>query len=84
MKHILRSLFFGMSAFLTSSAYAVEVPEECYLFSYFLNNGEDGLHLAWSADGLKGLALHAGRSCLKGGAGGSEWVCDPVVAGNRL
>ena len=25
----------------------------CYLFSYFKGNGEDGLHLAYSNDGLK-------------------------------
>jgi len=27
------------------------LPETCYLFSYFTQNGQDGLHLAWSADG---------------------------------
>ena len=34
-------------------ARAAEVPENAYLFSDFLNSGEDGLRLAWSADGLK-------------------------------
>lgn len=27
------------------------LPETCYLFSYFMGNGESGLYLAWSADG---------------------------------
>lgn len=27
------------------------VPDTCYVFSYFTKNGQDGLHLAWSADG---------------------------------
>lgn len=26
---------------------------DVYMFSYFKNNGEDGLHLAYSIDGLK-------------------------------
>ena len=34
------------------------------LFSYFIGNGEDGLHLAWSEDGLEWTALNGGRSCL--------------------
>jgi hypothetical protein len=32
--------------------------EEVYMFSYFRNNGEDGLHLAWSADGYTYTALN--------------------------
>lgn len=28
-----------------------ELPETCYLFSYFMGNGQDGLHLAYSIDG---------------------------------
>ena len=39
-------------------------PGTCYLFSYFVDNGEDGLHLAWSRDGLKWEALHGGHSFL--------------------
>lgn len=27
--------------------------KEIYMFSYFVGNGEDGLHLAYSYDGLK-------------------------------
>lgn len=27
--------------------------EKVYVFSYFTNNGEDGLHLAYSEDGFK-------------------------------
>ena len=40
-------------------------PRTCYLFSYFVDNGEDGLHLAWSRDGLKWKALRGGGSFLK-------------------
>lgn len=28
--------------------------EKVYVFSYFTNNGEDGLHLAYSEDGFNG------------------------------
>ena len=46
-------MLLGMGALLAASAPATEVPEKAHLFSYFIDNGEDGLHLAWSADGLK-------------------------------
>ncbi len=68
-----------MSAVLTSAAYAVEVAKECYLFSYFLNNGEDGLHLAWSADGLKWQALKGGKSFLTPEVGNSKLMRDPCI-----
>jgi hypothetical protein len=42
----------------------VDLPKTCYLFSYFTNNGEDGLHLAWSRDGYKWEALNNGQSYL--------------------
>ncbi|MCX7009378.1 MAG: glycosyl hydrolase, partial [Kiritimatiellaeota bacterium] len=35
-----------------------------YLFTYFTKNGEDGLHLAWSADGYKWEKLGGGKSFL--------------------
>lgn len=30
---------------------AGSLPETCYVFAYFMGNGESGLYLAWSADG---------------------------------
>lgn len=35
-----------------------------YLFSYFVRNGEDGLHLAYSRDGVHWLALNGGHSVI--------------------
>ncbi len=35
---------------------------EVYLFSFFMGNGEDGLHLAYSIDGLKWEALNNNKS----------------------
>ena len=59
-------------------ASAEEVPGKSYLFSYFTGNGEDGLHLAWSADGLKWEALKSGKSFLTPGVGG-KLMRDPCV-----
>ncbi len=40
-----------------------------YLFAYFKDNGQDGLHLAYSRDGYKWLALNNDQSVLKPTAG---------------
>jgi len=56
-----------------------QIGKTNYLFTYFINNGEDGLHLAWSPDGLKWAALHNGRSCLKPTVGESKLMRDPCV-----
>ncbi len=39
--------------------------EQVFMFSYFKGNGEDGLHLASSKDGLLWEALNNIRSVLK-------------------
>ena len=52
--------------------------EVCYLFSYFRDNGQDGLHLAWSADGLKWSVLNGGKSYLKPEVGG-KLMRDPCL-----
>jgi len=49
-----------------------------YLFSYFKGNGEDGLHLAWSADGLTWTALKGDRSFLTPQVGG-KLMRDPCI-----
>ena len=52
--------------------------KEHYLFSYFTGNGEDGLHLAYSTDGLEWKALNDGKSYLKPAVGG-KLMRDPCV-----
>jgi beta-xylosidase len=49
-----------------------------FLFSYFVDNGQDGLHLATSDDGLKFTALGGGRSYLTPTLGG-KLMRDPSV-----
>ena len=62
MKLLLLWLLFGCAGGL--GAQEQTPPHTCYLFSYFVDNGEDGLHLAWSRDGLKWKALRGGKSVL--------------------
>lgn len=50
-----------------------------YLFSYFKGNGEDGLHFAWSADGLKWESLKNDQSFLQPQVGVSKLMRDPCI-----
>jgi Beta-xylosidase len=50
-----------------------------YLFSYFKGNGEDGLHLAYSYDGLKWTALKNDSSFLTPTAGKDKLMRDPCI-----
>lgn len=60
-------------------AQTTNVPEVCYLFSYFTGNGEDGLHLAWSRDGFAWKALNGGKSYLTPEVGESKLMRDPCL-----
>jgi hypothetical protein len=51
----------------------------CYLFSYFIGNGEDGLRLAWSRDGYQWEALNRGESLLRPEVGESKLMRDPCL-----
>lgn len=53
--------------------------DEVYLFSYFVDNGEDGLHLATSDDGLKWTALRRGASFLTPVVGENKLMRDPCL-----
>ena len=51
---------------------------QAYLFSYFTRNGEDGVHLAYSHDGISWTALNGGKSVITpaidgAGRGWQEW-----------
>lgn len=50
---------------------------EAYLFTYFKNNGEDGLHLAYSHDVLAWRPLNNDRSLLKPVIGKDKLMRDP-------
>src|SRR3954471_2704908 len=53
------------------------IPDKCYLFSSFRGNGEDGLHLAWSADGLTWNALNNDKTFLRPQVGKEKLMRDP-------
>jgi beta-xylosidase len=65
---------------MSGYAFAEENPasEMKYVFSYFKGNGEDGLHLAWSNDGLNWTALNNDRSFLQPQVGG-KLMRDPFI-----
>ena len=49
------------------------------VFSYFTGNGEDGLHLATSTDGLHWRVLNGGQSLLAPQVGESKLMRDPSI-----
>lgn len=49
------------------------------IFSYFRGNGEDGLHLATSDDGLQWRVLNEGRPLLQPVVGESKLMRDPSI-----
>lgn len=72
---ILLSILFS---FLFLNAFSQD-KNEVYLFSYFMKNGEDGLHLAYSFDGLKWEALKNNKSFLTPTAGKDKLMRDPCI-----
>lgn len=58
---------------------AQERTDSVYMFSYFINNGEDGLHLAYSRDGLHYKALNEGKSFLTPQVAHDKLMRDPCV-----
>lgn len=50
-----------------------------YVFSYFVGRGDDGLHLAWSRDGLAWQAVADGRSLLTPQVGEAKLMRDPCL-----
>jgi len=62
---------------LVITAYAQN--PQVYLFSYFVGNSADGLHLAYSYDGLKWEALNNNKSFLKPEVGKDKLMRDPSI-----
>ena len=65
--------------FLLASLSA-RAADTAYLFTYFIGNGADGLHLLWSEDGFKWTPIAEGRSVLPPRVGTTEVLMrDPCV-----
>ena len=54
--------------------------ENVLLFSFFRNNGEDGMYLATSEDGLKWTALNGDQPLVQPEVGESKLMRDPSIA----
>ncbi|AHF15139.1 beta-galactosidase [Niabella soli DSM 19437] len=58
---------------------AAQENDPVYMFCYFKNNGQDGLHLAYSKDAWHWKALNNDQSFLKPAAGKDKLMRDPCV-----
>lgn len=72
-KYLLAALF----AFQFQSA--MSQTDSVYLFSYFKDNGQDGLHLAYSHDGYSWTALYNDISFLKPQVAEDKLMRDPCI-----
>lgn len=78
----LKSVIFALifSTLLPAKAQQKASPDKpVYLFCYFKDNGQDGLHLASSRDGYTWTALHGDSSLLKPTAGVDKLMRDPCI-----
>jgi hypothetical protein len=76
MKTKLRQLAAG--ALLAAASFASQAADG-YLFAYFTENGQDGLHFARSADGYRWDKVAGGRSFLTPVVGNSKLMRDPCI-----
>lgn len=74
---MMRTIFLFL--FIVSSFFAGAQTDSVYMFSYFKNNGKDGLHLAYSTDGLKWSALNNDKSLLKPVLSRDSLMRDPCI-----
>ena len=65
-------------AMLAAASVAAQAADS-YLFAYFTENGQDGLHFARSTDGYKWDKVAGGRSFLTPVVGNSKLMRDPCI-----
>ncbi|MBD3375548.1 family 43 glycosylhydrolase [candidate division KSB1 bacterium] len=78
----MKKIFLVLSIFVLTLTFACDQEkqeEQVYLFSYFIDNGQDGLHLAYSFDALNWTALNNGSSFLTPTAGQDKLMRDPCI-----
>ena len=79
MKHQVQKSLGYLFFLLTTMSVAAQSGDKVYLFSYFKNNGQDGLHLAYSLDGYTWKSLKNDSSFLKPTAGKDKLMRDPCI-----
>ncbi len=72
MTALLLALFF-----ITAGCRSKE--DTVFMFSYFMGNGETGLHMAWSEEGINWKALNDGNPLLEPAAGKDRLMRDPCI-----
>ena len=75
----MKSFFLSVLIVLLPLSGRAQHGDSVYLFSYFMDNGQDGLHLARSEDGLQWEALNNNQSFLKPEAGEQKLMRDPCL-----
>jgi hypothetical protein len=80
MKPLHNILFAAVLLAVAFQGAAITAEPIAYLFTYFTKNGEDGLHLAFSADGYKWEKLNSGKSYFAPTVGRAKLMRDPCVA----
>ncbi len=83
MRRTLTGALLGTLLCLLLGACAIQAASpgnpDAYLFTYFIKNGEDGLHLAASRDGYVWEKLGGGRSYLAPKVGNAKLMRDPCI-----
>jgi hypothetical protein len=64
---------------LVFTAFQCKAKDNHYVFSYFTDNGQDGLHLACSTDGLHWKVLNNSKSFVKPTVGVDKLMRDPFI-----
>ncbi|MGJ7030133.1 glycoside hydrolase family 43 protein [Niabella hirudinis] len=73
----MKRYYFVFLFFIAAKLFGQDDP--VYMFSYFNDNGQDGLHLAYSKDGYQWTALQNDQSFLKPTAGKDKLMRDPCI-----
>ncbi|MEO6549578.1 MAG: glycoside hydrolase family 43 protein [Ferruginibacter sp.] len=75
----MKKYFLIIVLFLLSHEGKSQQGEKVYMFSYFKDNGQDGLHLAYSYDGYSFKVLHNDSSFLKPVISKDKLMRDPCI-----
>jgi len=70
---------FSLLLFLFYIKSNVLSQKDVYIFAYFIGRGEDGLHLAYSFDGLQWIAINNNQSILRPAVGEEKLMRDPCI-----
>ena len=79
----MRKIFLAMLNQILVLFLCAQDPDSVFMFSYFNNNGKDGLHLAYSNDGFNWTALNNDKSFLTPVLSKDSLMRDPcIIRGN--